>query len=313
MGMYVSAAQYSQQYYNRALKVRAMIRHDFDQAFDPGGKYQLDALLTPTTPTTAFPLGAVYGDSVLMQYADELTVPADHDAAPRPFPSPPVLIQTGCPSASSSSLRISRKANCCESQGHMSRRLRGKSWRKERPKVLGVKLSRSVIVLTLISLVSAACLIPQEMAAYVLPPTSTSTSTITNSPIPSLTPFQPQTLTAIPIGTASSTPAASLAASQTATITGTRTITLLPSSSITQTVQVLPTQRRPARLPPVSSHKRHPKRDPRSRPRKPGIPPVPTFTRTNGPSPTPTRSRTPAPTLTASPTVNGGSSPRVDR
>ena len=37
MGMYVSAAQYSQQYYNRALQVRAMIRHDFDRAFDPNG------------------------------------------------------------------------------------------------------------------------------------------------------------------------------------------------------------------------------------------------------------------------------------
>ncbi len=33
MGMYVSAAQYSEQYYNRALKVRTMIRRDFDQVF----------------------------------------------------------------------------------------------------------------------------------------------------------------------------------------------------------------------------------------------------------------------------------------
>ena len=82
MGMYVSAAQYSQQYYQRALRVRAMIRSDFDQVFDPGGKYRLDALLAPTTPTTAFPLGAVYGDSVLMQYADQLTVPANHAGTP---------------------------------------------------------------------------------------------------------------------------------------------------------------------------------------------------------------------------------------
>ena len=58
MGMYVSAAQYSEQYYHRALKVRAMIRSDFDAIFDPHGRYRLDALLTLTTPTTAFPIKA---------------------------------------------------------------------------------------------------------------------------------------------------------------------------------------------------------------------------------------------------------------
>lgn len=82
MGMYVSAAQYSAQYYQRALKVRTLIRRDFEDAFDPKGKYRLDALLTPTTPTTAFPMGQVYGDSVLMQYADQLTVPANHAGTP---------------------------------------------------------------------------------------------------------------------------------------------------------------------------------------------------------------------------------------
>jgi aspartyl-tRNA(Asn)/glutamyl-tRNA(Gln) amidotransferase subunit A len=82
MGMYVSASQYSEQYYNRALKVRSLIRQDFVHAFDPQSKHSLDTLLTPTTPTTAFPLGDVYGDSVLMQYADQLTVPANHAGVP---------------------------------------------------------------------------------------------------------------------------------------------------------------------------------------------------------------------------------------
>ena len=82
MGMYVSAAQYSEQYYKRALRVRSMIRNDFELAFDPSGPYRLDALLTPTTPTPAFPIGAVYGDSVLMQYADQLTVAANHAGTP---------------------------------------------------------------------------------------------------------------------------------------------------------------------------------------------------------------------------------------
>ncbi len=82
MGMYVSAAQYSERYYERALRVRTLIRRDFEAIFDPQGPYRLDALLAPTTPTPAFAVGAVYGDSVLMQYADQLTVAANHAGVP---------------------------------------------------------------------------------------------------------------------------------------------------------------------------------------------------------------------------------------
>ena len=78
MGMYVSGAQYAKQYYQRALRVRTLIRRDFEQAF----AQHCDVLLTPTTPTTAFEISAVYGDSVLMQYADLLTVPANHAGTP---------------------------------------------------------------------------------------------------------------------------------------------------------------------------------------------------------------------------------------
>ncbi len=81
MGMYVSAAQYAEQYYNRALRVRTLIRQDFDLAFDLR-QSGVHALLTATTPTPAFPIGDVYGDSVLMQYADQLTVPANHAGIP---------------------------------------------------------------------------------------------------------------------------------------------------------------------------------------------------------------------------------------
>jgi len=82
MGMYVSAAQYSEQYYERALRIRRLIRQDFNEIFDPNKKFKLDALLTPTTPNTAFPIGNVYGDSVLMQYSDQLTVAANHAGIP---------------------------------------------------------------------------------------------------------------------------------------------------------------------------------------------------------------------------------------
>jgi aspartyl-tRNA(Asn)/glutamyl-tRNA(Gln) amidotransferase subunit A len=71
MGMYVSAEQYEKGYYERALKVRTLLRGDFENAFDPQGEYQLDGLLTATTPTTAFNIGSMYGDSVAMQYADK--------------------------------------------------------------------------------------------------------------------------------------------------------------------------------------------------------------------------------------------------
>ncbi len=77
MGMYVSAAQYSEQYYNRALRIRSLIRRDFDEAFQ-----KVDALLTPSTPSPAFKIGGVYGDSVLMQYADQLLVTGNHAGVP---------------------------------------------------------------------------------------------------------------------------------------------------------------------------------------------------------------------------------------
>jgi aspartyl-tRNA(Asn)/glutamyl-tRNA(Gln) amidotransferase subunit A len=82
MGMYVSAEQYEKGYYEKALRVRTLIRQDFTTAFDPQGPHRLDCLLTATTPTTAFEIGQVYGDSVLMQYADLLTVPANHAGIP---------------------------------------------------------------------------------------------------------------------------------------------------------------------------------------------------------------------------------------
>lgn len=82
MGMYVSAATHAAQYYQKALRVRTMIRQDLVDAFDPAGAYRLDVLLTPTTPTTAFQRNAVYGDSVLMQYADQMTVCSNHAGMP---------------------------------------------------------------------------------------------------------------------------------------------------------------------------------------------------------------------------------------
>jgi aspartyl-tRNA(Asn)/glutamyl-tRNA(Gln) amidotransferase subunit A len=77
MGMYVSGEQYEKRYYERALRVRTLIRSDFEHVFE-----QVDAILAPTTPTTAFEIGGIFGDSVAMQYADLLTVPANHAGIP---------------------------------------------------------------------------------------------------------------------------------------------------------------------------------------------------------------------------------------
>lgn len=82
MGIYVSAAQFEKGYYQKALRARGLIRSDFEAVFNPAGAHRLDALLTPTTPSTAFPIGGVYGDSVLMQYSDQLTVTANHAGIP---------------------------------------------------------------------------------------------------------------------------------------------------------------------------------------------------------------------------------------
>jgi aspartyl-tRNA(Asn)/glutamyl-tRNA(Gln) amidotransferase subunit A len=136
MGMYVSAAQYSEQYYNRALKVRSLIRRDFDEIFDPAGKYRIHALLTPTTPTTAFRVGGVYGDSVLMQYADQLTVPGNHAGIPGiSIPAGfdkdglPIGIQFLGPDFSEDTLfRVSRM---------YEKITENESWRSAKPKVLG--------------------------------------------------------------------------------------------------------------------------------------------------------------------------------
>ena len=69
MGMYVSAAQYSEQYYNRALKVRTLIRQDFERAFE-----NCDLIVTPTAPTTAFKLGEKTADPLQMYLSDIFTI-----------------------------------------------------------------------------------------------------------------------------------------------------------------------------------------------------------------------------------------------
>ena len=68
IGTYVLSAGFYDAYYNRARKVRTLIKRDFEQAFDAG----VDAILTPATPTSAFGLGEVM-DPVEMFLNDVFT------------------------------------------------------------------------------------------------------------------------------------------------------------------------------------------------------------------------------------------------
>ncbi|MTD99791.1 Asp-tRNA(Asn)/Glu-tRNA(Gln) amidotransferase subunit GatA [Paracoccus sp. YIM 132242] len=71
IGTYVLSAGFYDAYYNRARKVRALIKRDFDMAFADG----IDAILAPTTPSAAFGLGAMDGgDPVQMYLNDVFTV-----------------------------------------------------------------------------------------------------------------------------------------------------------------------------------------------------------------------------------------------
>ncbi|MFY9212067.1 MAG: Asp-tRNA(Asn)/Glu-tRNA(Gln) amidotransferase subunit GatA [Aestuariivita sp.] len=71
IGTYVLSAGFYDAYYNRARKVRALIKKDFDDVFAQG----IDAILTPATPSAAFGLGEMTdADPVQMYLNDVFTV-----------------------------------------------------------------------------------------------------------------------------------------------------------------------------------------------------------------------------------------------
>jgi aspartyl-tRNA(Asn)/glutamyl-tRNA(Gln) amidotransferase subunit A len=138
MGMYVSGAQYAKQYYQRALRVRTLIRRDFEAAFDPRGPYGCDVLLTPTTPTPPFKVGAVYGDSVLMQYADLLTVPANHAGTPG-ISVPAGLNPVGLPLSIQFLAADWQEATLLRTAAAYEQLTANEAWRSARPSVLAGK------------------------------------------------------------------------------------------------------------------------------------------------------------------------------
>jgi aspartyl-tRNA(Asn)/glutamyl-tRNA(Gln) amidotransferase subunit A len=71
LGTYALSAGYYEAYYGKALKVRRLIADDFARAYE-----HADVLLTPTTPTVAFPLGDKTADPLAMYLCDTYTIPS---------------------------------------------------------------------------------------------------------------------------------------------------------------------------------------------------------------------------------------------
>ncbi|MBN2424568.1 MAG: Asp-tRNA(Asn)/Glu-tRNA(Gln) amidotransferase subunit GatA [Calditrichaceae bacterium] len=72
LGTYVLSHGYYDAYYKKAQKVRRLIKNEFDSVFS-----EVDALITPTTPTTAFLIGERADDPLQMYLSDVYTVTAN--------------------------------------------------------------------------------------------------------------------------------------------------------------------------------------------------------------------------------------------
>jgi aspartyl-tRNA(Asn)/glutamyl-tRNA(Gln) amidotransferase subunit A len=77
LGTYALSAGYYEAYYGQAQKVRTLIIHDFERAFT-----EFDVLVSPTSPTTAFPIGAKVDDPLAMYLNDLFTIPANLAGVP---------------------------------------------------------------------------------------------------------------------------------------------------------------------------------------------------------------------------------------
>ncbi|MDO9377951.1 MAG: Asp-tRNA(Asn)/Glu-tRNA(Gln) amidotransferase subunit GatA [Nocardioidaceae bacterium] len=77
LGTYALSSGYYDAYYGSAQKVRTLIARDFDAAFE-----KVDVLLSPTSPTTAFKLGAKLDDPLSMYLQDVATIPANLAGVP---------------------------------------------------------------------------------------------------------------------------------------------------------------------------------------------------------------------------------------
>ena len=82
LGTYALSSGYYDAYYGQAQKVRRLIADDFAAAFE-----QVDVLVSPTAPTTAFRLGDKLDDPMSMYLQDVATIPANLAGVPGHVPA----------------------------------------------------------------------------------------------------------------------------------------------------------------------------------------------------------------------------------
>ncbi|GAB47298.1 Asp-tRNA(Asn)/Glu-tRNA(Gln) amidotransferase subunit GatA [Mobilicoccus pelagius] len=92
LGTYALSSGYYDAWYGQAQKVRTLIARDFEAAFE-----RVDVLVSPTAPTTAFPLGTEQGDPLAMYLSDITTIPANLAGLPG-LSLPNGLAEDGLPS-----------------------------------------------------------------------------------------------------------------------------------------------------------------------------------------------------------------------
>jgi aspartyl-tRNA(Asn)/glutamyl-tRNA(Gln) amidotransferase subunit A len=83
LGTYALSAGYYDAFYGKAQRVRTLILRDFAAAYE-----RFDVLLSPTSPCTAFPIGAKTADPLTMYLNDVCTIPSNltgHPAVSVPF------------------------------------------------------------------------------------------------------------------------------------------------------------------------------------------------------------------------------------
>ncbi len=112
LGTYVLSSGYKDAYYLKALKVRRLVKKDFDDAFAT-----CDVVMGPTTPTAAFKAGEKSDDPLAMYLSDVYTVSCNLAGIPG-LSMPCGFTTTGLADrAATARPAVRRRRSCCASRG----------------------------------------------------------------------------------------------------------------------------------------------------------------------------------------------------
>ena len=132
LGTYALSAGYADKFYLQALKVRALIKKDFDQAFE-----KCDVIAGPTSPTVAFEFGSKGDNPLSMYLCDVFTVTCNIAGIPG-LSMPCGISSTGLPIGIQPARagRSARRRCCGRKRGSMRW---GTEWGKKKPAVSSVR------------------------------------------------------------------------------------------------------------------------------------------------------------------------------